>query len=990
MDPMDPMDLIDKKNGSSRYDEVFAMKRLMRWLALAAVPALAFAQTAPPAGTAMRAPDDKLIVFGSDNDFQVKYNSSGNRLEFVDAAGNQMLALFDGGTSGILSSLQYDIRGPGSYSTQMTSLATAYRAVVFPDAAGTVSLLGSGIESTEITDGTIVNADINASAAIAASKLAAGSSGQVLITSGSTPTWSTVASAGITDGTIVNADINSSAAIAVSKLAAGTEGYILKTVSGVPAWAAASSGSIGGTGPTTDNAIPRMDGTGGATLQGYSSNTPTIDDDGLMALPGGLNVTGQSTIGYGSDNTRPLRLVGSTSPAIQLYRGSASGANLRWVFGNSGGSESGTLTGNQFYVQAYDITGGYSHDALVIDANPAVGARFSGTAGTKRDLYVDGIYYAANDLAITNAAGKLVLGALDTTGASVGYVPSYNGSTVTWVAGSGNVSNAGSGTDNHVVRFNLTGTAVQDSNMVIDDSGNVTGVVGLTTTGTITAPASTTGLAPLNIPQGTAPSAPTNGDIWTTSAGLYARIAGATVGPYVSSTTATGLTDSQISDTLTIGASSTVADGALSSTVANLDQAETISGNWVNTANPWADNEVSDTLTIGSGSTMSSPPAIGGTSPAAGTFTTVTSTGNFNSTATTQTFIYNTPASGAANVRLCPLPSTTGDAADVDFFRQTNTSAAVNFNIRKGDNSSTSIFNVLAGSSPATTFKNSSGTTKVTVDHNTGNLTTVGTITAGSGPTVLTNSTGTIKGAALENSGVTAGTYNGLTVSAAGLVTAASNLSVASSTTVAYWDDFLGNALEPQWTNVTSGSGSPAATFQDAVSGNLKIISGTGTGSYDALKFGDYTGTVVRNFQRTKNAVAEVRLAASLLDSGDSIWLGFFYDDLPLQGALSNKKRACFSVNSGVFSDKWVCTTADGSATTNNATSTSPTGVQTLKIVLSSSNVKFYIDGSLLFTHTTNMPATTDNLYFCMQAYNSDAGTGSYLQPDYVSLSQDR
>lgn len=30
----------------------------------------------------------------------------------------------------------------------------------------------------------------------------------------------------------------------------------------------------------------------------------------------------------------------------------------------------------------------------------------------------------------------------------------------------------------------------------------------------------------------------------------------------------------------------------------------TITGNWVNTANPWADNEVSDTLTIGSGSTI--------------------------------------------------------------------------------------------------------------------------------------------------------------------------------------------------------------------------------------------------------------------------------------------------------------------------------------------------------------------------------------------------
>lgn len=49
--------------------------------------------------------------------------------------------------------------------------------------------------------------------------------------------------------------------------------------------------------------------------------------------------------------------------------------------------------------------------------------------------------------------------------------------------------------------------------------------------GTIVAPAATTSLAPLRIPHGTAPSSPTNGDVWTTSAGLYARINGVTVGP---------------------------------------------------------------------------------------------------------------------------------------------------------------------------------------------------------------------------------------------------------------------------------------------------------------------------------------------------------------------------------------------------------------------------------------------------------------------------
>ncbi len=43
--------------------------------------------------------------------------------------------------------------------------------------------------------------------------------------------------------------------------------------------------------------------------------------------------------------------------------------------------------------------------------------------------------------------------------------------------------------------------------------------------------ASTTTRAGLNIPHGSAPSSPVNGDMWTTTAGLYVRINGSTIGP---------------------------------------------------------------------------------------------------------------------------------------------------------------------------------------------------------------------------------------------------------------------------------------------------------------------------------------------------------------------------------------------------------------------------------------------------------------------------
>lgn len=42
---------------------------------------------------------------------------------------------------------------------------------------------------------------------------------------------------------------------------------------------------------------------------------------------------------------------------------------------------------------------------------------------------------------------------------------------------------------------------------------------------------STTESASINIPHGAAPTSPVNGDVWTTTAGLFVQINGVTVGP---------------------------------------------------------------------------------------------------------------------------------------------------------------------------------------------------------------------------------------------------------------------------------------------------------------------------------------------------------------------------------------------------------------------------------------------------------------------------
>jgi hypothetical protein len=82
---------------------------------------------------------------------------------------------------------------------------------------------------------------------------------------------------------------------------------------------------------------------------------------------------------------------------------------------------------------------------------------------------------------------------------------------------------------------------------------------------TVKAGASTTSASSFRAPHGTAPSSPTDGDIWTTTAGLYVRINGSTVGPLSSGGSLTYATTSELANVTAAaedaGASTTVARG---------------------------------------------------------------------------------------------------------------------------------------------------------------------------------------------------------------------------------------------------------------------------------------------------------------------------------------------------------------------------------------------------------------------------------------------
>ena len=150
--------------------------------------------------------------------------SSTNVQAALQELDTEKLALAGGTVTGELllgtaGTFAFEGSSPNDFETFLAVVdPTADRTITFPDATGTVVLSGA-----------IVNADINASAAIAFSKLASLSSANILVGNGSNVATSvavtgdvTISNAGVTAiaaGVVVNADVNASAAIAFSKLA---------------------------------------------------------------------------------------------------------------------------------------------------------------------------------------------------------------------------------------------------------------------------------------------------------------------------------------------------------------------------------------------------------------------------------------------------------------------------------------------------------------------------------------------------------------------------------------------------------------------------------------------------------------------------------------------------------------------------------------------------------------------------------------------------
>jgi len=137
------------------------------------------------------------------------------------------------------SSIIFEGSTPDDFETTLTVIdPTADRTVSLPNVTGTLVSTGDTgtVTSTMILDGTILNADINASAAIALTKLANVTAAHIIVGNASNvPTAVaitgdiSISNAGlvaISSGVIVDGDISGSAAISGSKIVAGTTSVV--------------------------------------------------------------------------------------------------------------------------------------------------------------------------------------------------------------------------------------------------------------------------------------------------------------------------------------------------------------------------------------------------------------------------------------------------------------------------------------------------------------------------------------------------------------------------------------------------------------------------------------------------------------------------------------------------------------------------------------------------------------------------------------------
>jgi len=266
-------------------------------------------------------------------------------------------------------SLVFEGATADAYETTLTVAdpTTSDKTITLPNVTGTVITTGDTgtVTSTMIADGTIVNADINSSAAIALTKLANVTSAQIIVGNGSNvPTAVAVTgdiaitNAGLTSiaaGVIVDADISGSAAITGSKVTTGTTSAVgvlqltdsatstSATTAATPAAVKIAKDAADAAATTANAALPKAGGTmTGNLILDNAKELRLSEADG-----DGANYTGLKAQAQSGDITLTLPAVAPTAGQV-LKANASTPTTLEWGTDSATDSTKMPLAGGTF------------------------------------------------------------------------------------------------------------------------------------------------------------------------------------------------------------------------------------------------------------------------------------------------------------------------------------------------------------------------------------------------------------------------------------------------------------------------------------------------------------------------------------------------------------------------------------------------------------------------------------------------------------------
>jgi hypothetical protein len=340
----------------------------------------------------------------------------------------------------------------------------------------TAKLAANAVTTSQIVDGTITDADISGTAAIAVTKLATGTNGQVLTVSGGVPTWQTSAAL-VNPMTTPNDMIIGGTAGAATRLAAGGNNQLLTTNgSGAITWAPqtnfVSAGSQaanlvlaspnGSAGVPTYRQLVNADISPSAAIAGtkISANfgTGNISTTGTLTVSGGATLSNTSLQIGGVAYTWP----GAQGAAGTVLTNNGSGT-LTWTAPTGGWGLTGNAGTNPAtnFIGTTDAQplrfGTAAAERVRIDAAGNVGI---GTLSPLGRLHVENSDWSNNSAILTSSAGS--------AGATLRFTnPDVGNHTYDIIGSTGNGSTPGPGS------FGIWDNTSSGYRLVISPTGNI-------------------------------------------------------------------------------------------------------------------------------------------------------------------------------------------------------------------------------------------------------------------------------------------------------------------------------------------------------------------------------------------------------------------------------------------------------------------------------------------------------------------------------------